>query len=250
VKHCSPASLPSQQRADSSREPSSVPRSKCHREQANSAAAAPSSSSPAPPAQPAPVAIPQPSAQPSAAADSFPVGTPESSVGSPESSSKQSTRCAECRKKVRNAIVTSIACCTSQNSVCVGCASLFSGEPRVVELVLYIDLGRLASSQVGLTGFKCKCGQLFCGSHRYAEAHRRVSEPRARPQRRKPTSGLRQHVCLQGHRAATVSPLTPSLTLLCACACCRSCSFDYKTAGKDRLSSQNPVVVASKVTKI
>ncbi|MEW5318510.1 MAG: hypothetical protein WDW38_009726 [Sanguina aurantia] len=25
--------------------------------------------------------------------------------------------------------------------------------------------------RVGLTGFKCKCDQLFCGTHRYAEAH-------------------------------------------------------------------------------
>jgi hypothetical protein len=25
--------------------------------------------------------------------------------------------------------------------------------------------------KVGLTGFKCKCGELFCGQHRYAEAH-------------------------------------------------------------------------------
>jgi predicted nucleic acid binding AN1-type Zn finger protein len=25
--------------------------------------------------------------------------------------------------------------------------------------------------KVGLTGFKCKCGHLFCGQHRYAEAH-------------------------------------------------------------------------------
>lgn len=25
--------------------------------------------------------------------------------------------------------------------------------------------------KVGLTGFKCKCGLLFCGQHRYAEAH-------------------------------------------------------------------------------
>ncbi len=27
------------------------------------------------------------------------------------------------------------------------------------------------SVQVGLTGFTCKCGGLFCGQHRYAEAH-------------------------------------------------------------------------------
>lgn len=25
--------------------------------------------------------------------------------------------------------------------------------------------------RVGLTGFKCRCGNLFCGSHRYSEAH-------------------------------------------------------------------------------
>lgn len=25
--------------------------------------------------------------------------------------------------------------------------------------------------KVGLTGFKCKCGLVFCGQHRYAEAH-------------------------------------------------------------------------------
>jgi len=24
---------------------------------------------------------------------------------------------------------------------------------------------------VGLTGFTCKCGSLFCGTHRHAEAH-------------------------------------------------------------------------------
>lgn len=25
--------------------------------------------------------------------------------------------------------------------------------------------------KVGLTGFRCKCGNLYCGSHRYAESH-------------------------------------------------------------------------------
>lgn len=25
--------------------------------------------------------------------------------------------------------------------------------------------------KVGLTGFKCKCGNLYCGQHRYAESH-------------------------------------------------------------------------------
>lgn len=25
--------------------------------------------------------------------------------------------------------------------------------------------------KVGLTGFNCKCGRMFCGMHRYAETH-------------------------------------------------------------------------------
>jgi len=27
------------------------------------------------------------------------------------------------------------------------------------------------NKRVGLTGFKCRCGDLFCGSHRYSEKH-------------------------------------------------------------------------------
>ncbi|GMH33491.1 hypothetical protein BSKO_01325 [Bryopsis sp. KO-2023] len=29
----------------------------------------------------------------------------------------------------------------------------------------------VCSKKVGLTGFPCKCGRMFCGAHRYAEAH-------------------------------------------------------------------------------
>lgn len=29
----------------------------------------------------------------------------------------------------------------------------------------------VCSKKVGLTGFSCKCGSVFCGLHRYAEAH-------------------------------------------------------------------------------
>ncbi|GBF99569.1 hypothetical protein Rsub_12194 [Raphidocelis subcapitata] len=54
--------------------------------------------------------------------------------------------------------------------------------------------------KVGLTGFKCKCGQLFCGSHRYAEAH--------------------------------------------------ACTFDYKTAEREKLAAANPLVQAAKVERI
>jgi predicted nucleic acid binding AN1-type Zn finger protein len=27
------------------------------------------------------------------------------------------------------------------------------------------------NKKTGLTGFKCRCGHSFCGSHRYADAH-------------------------------------------------------------------------------
>ena len=55
--------------------------------------------------------------------------------------------------------------------------------------------------KVGLAaGFKCRCGLLFCGQHRYAEAH--------------------------------------------------NCTFDYKTAEREKLSANKPLVQASKVERI
>lgn len=54
--------------------------------------------------------------------------------------------------------------------------------------------------RVGLTGFECRCGNLFCSSHRYSDKH--------------------------------------------------SCTFDYKTVGRDAISKANPVVKADKVNKI
>ncbi|KAG0467962.1 hypothetical protein HPP92_017290 [Vanilla planifolia] len=54
--------------------------------------------------------------------------------------------------------------------------------------------------RVGLTGFRCRCGELFCGEHRYSDRH--------------------------------------------------DCSFDYKTAGRQAISRENPVVRASKMIRI
>ncbi|KAG6556965.1 hypothetical protein Mapa_001381 [Marchantia paleacea] len=54
--------------------------------------------------------------------------------------------------------------------------------------------------RVGLTGFKCRCGNTFCSLHRYSDKH--------------------------------------------------SCSFDYKTAGRDAIAKANPVVKADKIDKI
>lgn len=56
------------------------------------------------------------------------------------------------------------------------------------------------NKRVGLTGFKCRCGDLFCGRHRYSEMH--------------------------------------------------NCTFDYKTAGREAILRENPVVKAPKIDKI
>ncbi|XP_024368008.1 zinc finger A20 and AN1 domain-containing stress-associated protein 8 [Physcomitrium patens] len=58
----------------------------------------------------------------------------------------------------------------------------------------------LCKKRVGLTGFKCRCGNIFCSLHRCSDKH--------------------------------------------------SCSFDYKTAGRDAIAKANPVVKADKFDKI
>ncbi|KAK7264430.1 hypothetical protein RJT34_32039 [Clitoria ternatea] len=55
------------------------------------------------------------------------------------------------------------------------------------------------NKKVGLTGFVCKCGVTFCGTHRYPEKHQ--------------------------------------------------CSYDYKAAGRDAISKDNPIVKADKVQR-
>ncbi|KAI3444989.1 hypothetical protein Pfo_001654 [Paulownia fortunei] len=54
--------------------------------------------------------------------------------------------------------------------------------------------------KVGLTGFRCRCGELFCADHRYSDRH--------------------------------------------------DCSFDYKSAGREAIARENPVVKAAKIVKI
>lgn len=51
--------------------------------------------------------------------------------------------------------------------------------------------------KVGLTGIRCRCGELFCSAHRYSDRH--------------------------------------------------DCSYDYKAAGRDAISRENPVVKAAKI---
>ncbi|KAF2613984.1 hypothetical protein F2Q70_00009877 [Brassica cretica] len=54
--------------------------------------------------------------------------------------------------------------------------------------------------KVGLTGFRCRCGDLFCAEHRYSDRH--------------------------------------------------DCSYDYKTAGREAIARENPVVKAAKMVKL
>ncbi|KNA04490.1 hypothetical protein SOVF_199260 [Spinacia oleracea] len=54
--------------------------------------------------------------------------------------------------------------------------------------------------RVGLTGFRCRCGDLFCADHRYSDRH--------------------------------------------------DCSYDYKTAGREAIARENPVVRAAKILKV
>lgn len=54
--------------------------------------------------------------------------------------------------------------------------------------------------RIGLTGLRCRCGELFCADHRYSDRH--------------------------------------------------DCSYDYKTAGREAIARENPVVKAAKIVKI
>nr|XP_043609974.1 zinc finger A20 and AN1 domain-containing stress-associated protein 5 [Erigeron canadensis] len=54
--------------------------------------------------------------------------------------------------------------------------------------------------RVGLTGFRCRCGDLYCAEHRYSDRH--------------------------------------------------DCSYDYKTAGREAIARDNPVVKAAKIVRI
>ncbi|KAL9239565.1 hypothetical protein vseg_013874 [Gypsophila vaccaria] len=51
--------------------------------------------------------------------------------------------------------------------------SLISGELTRVAMTKKKDKNRCGSckKRVGPVGFECKCGQVYCGSHRYPETH-------------------------------------------------------------------------------
>ena len=46
-----------------------------------------------------------------------------------------------------------------------------AGEPAVVKQQQQPNRCLTCRRRVGLTGFKCRCGMVFCGTHRYPEQH-------------------------------------------------------------------------------
>ncbi|XP_031251108.1 zinc finger A20 and AN1 domain-containing stress-associated protein 3-like [Pistacia vera] len=44
-------------------------------------------------------------------------------------------------------------------------------EKKHVEVATGVNRCLTCRRRVGLTGFKCRCGSLFCGTHRYPEQH-------------------------------------------------------------------------------
>ncbi|KAL1539969.1 switch-activating protein Sap1 [Salvia divinorum] len=75
-------------------------------------------------------------------------------------------------------------------------------DRAAVDLAAKREVNRCSgcSRRVGLTGFRCRCGELFCADHRYSDRH--------------------------------------------------DCSYDYKTAGREAIARENPVVKAAKIVKI
>lgn len=75
-------------------------------------------------------------------------------------------------------------------------------EASVAALPMKREANRCSGCRrkIGLTGFRCRCGELFCADHRYSDRH--------------------------------------------------DCSYDYKTAGREAIARENPVVKAAKIVKI
>ncbi|KVH97062.1 zinc finger A20 and AN1 domain-containing stress-associated protein 5-like [Cynara cardunculus var. scolymus] len=75
-------------------------------------------------------------------------------------------------------------------------------KERTDAVVIKKEVNRCSGcrKRVGLTGFRCRCGDLFCAEHRYSDRH--------------------------------------------------DCSYDYKTAGREAIARDNPVVKAAKIVRI
>lgn len=70
------------------------------------------------------------------------------------------------------AAVTAAASATlSTDSTVPAAEASSSSEPQVVALKKAANRCGSCNKKVGLSGFVCKCGNTFCGVHRYPESH-------------------------------------------------------------------------------
>ncbi|GLT37060.1 hypothetical protein SLA2020_113980 [Shorea laevis] len=112
-------------------------------------------------------------------------------------SGEQSSRSATSRSlEIRSYSLSATATASSRNSSSDG--SGLQAASAVEKKVVNRCSG--CQKRVGLTGFRCRCGELFCGEHRYSDRH--------------------------------------------------DCSYDYKAAGREAISRENPVVKAAKIIKV
>ncbi|XP_052185015.1 zinc finger A20 and AN1 domain-containing stress-associated protein 5-like [Diospyros lotus] len=61
------------------------------------------------------------------------------------------------------------AICTDESRSSSACLPYLSPRPRRMERVVNRCAG--CRRRVGLTGFRCRCGELFCSEHRYSDRH-------------------------------------------------------------------------------
>ncbi|CAL1401261.1 unnamed protein product [Linum trigynum] len=59
----------------------------------------------------------------------------------------------------------------AKSSAAAGSSSSEAAVAVAAEVVKAANRCLTCNKRVGLTGFKCKCGSTFCGSHRYPENH-------------------------------------------------------------------------------
>ncbi|CAI0476722.1 unnamed protein product [Linum tenue] len=64
-----------------------------------------------------------------------------------------------------------IALAKSSAAAAAGSSSSEAAVAVAAEVVKAANRCLTCNKRVGLTGFKCKCGSTFCGSHRYPENH-------------------------------------------------------------------------------
>ncbi|XWS45703.1 hypothetical protein CRYUN_Cryun14cG0002300 [Craigia yunnanensis] len=79
-------------------------------------------------------------------------------------------------------------------------SNLLGNDPAATAEKKIVNRCSGCGKRVGLTGFRCRCGELFCSEHRYSDRH--------------------------------------------------DCSYDYKTAGREAIARENPVVKAAKIIRV